>query len=440
MPEAKSLRSALPLIGLALALAAGIALRLAYPLDIEWKTDERAIFAHAQAMAAGGAWPAVGQPASMGPPHPGMSLWAFGVLAALIQARSPPDLARAVQLTNVVALLLLAAFAFMSVPKARREPWLWAAALWAVNPLAIIFERKIWNPSVLPLPMVGFIWAWWGRRHPAGAFAWGVLGAVMAQLHLGVIFLALAVALWTLIHDRAAFPWKGWLAGSLVGALPAVPWLLALTHHAAGAGAKAAAAGAGLMVRIPIASYFVRWVSQPFGFGVGFTLGRRQIADYLAGPVMGSLDTHVMAATQIVLAAACLIVLVQALRAIRLGDLGQLRSGVLGDSPETVLICAALWGYGGALTALTVIGADSNRHYMIVVGPLMALWAAMTVLVGDPTPGRRRARTLLSVICLCQAIASAGLLAYIDQTGVIAGDYGATWRVQQSGATPTHPR
>ena len=41
-----------------------------------------------------------------------------------------------------------------------------------------------------------------------------------------------------------------------------------------------------------------------------------------------------------------------------------LRTLFLGDSPETVLITAAFWGYGGLLTLITFIGAGSYRHYM----------------------------------------------------------------------------
>src|SRR5665213_2951261 len=100
------------------------------------------------------------------------------------------------------------------------------------------------------------------------------------------------------------------------------------------------------------------------------------------------------------------------------------RAIFFGDSPETVLITAALWGYGGALTLISIAGSDSPRHYMIVIAPVMALWGAMAVLYGDRTPGRRRARSLLAAICFGQAVIGAGLLTYIDQKGVIHGEYG----------------
>src|SRR5580658_4871515 len=138
----------------ALALAAGVALRLIYPLDIEWKADEQWSFFHAKAMLATGVWPPQGMPSSVGPPNPGLSLWVFTGLMALFGVRSPPDLAHAVSALNIAALVLFAAFALTQPGKGRREPWLWALALWAVNPAAVMLERKIWPPSVLPIGAV----------------------------------------------------------------------------------------------------------------------------------------------------------------------------------------------------------------------------------------------------------------------------------------------
>lgn len=175
MDQLKPLGSAMTKLGLALAIAAGIALRLAYPGDIEWKGDEVWTFVHAQSMVAGGPWPWSGMTTSLGPPNPGMSLWVFAGLFAIFGVETPPDLARAVQSLNIAPLAAFAAFAFAVVPKQRREQCLWAAALWAVNPLAVIFERKIWPPSVLPLAMIAFMAAWWFRRRVGAAFAWGLL-------------------------------------------------------------------------------------------------------------------------------------------------------------------------------------------------------------------------------------------------------------------------
>src|SRR5262245_9231966 len=123
---------------IAACLVAGIVLRLIWPEDIEYKGDERWLFEHAMALLAGAPWSWVSLPTSMGSPNPGMSLWVFAGLAYISGAQTPPELARAVQSLNVLALLALLAFAVVAVERDARERWLWAGALWAVNPLAII--------------------------------------------------------------------------------------------------------------------------------------------------------------------------------------------------------------------------------------------------------------------------------------------------------------
>ncbi|HEX3915950.1 MAG TPA: hypothetical protein VHW60_01340 [Caulobacteraceae bacterium] len=420
-------RRAAPVACAIAAVAVGAALRLGFHGVIEWKSDEQWTYVHAQAMVAQGGWPATGMPSSIGAPNPGMSLWIFACLTRLFGVRSPPDLAGAVQVLNVAALVAFAAFAFLAIPKARREPWLWALGLWAVNPVAIILERKIWPPSTLPLAMVGFLAAWWHRKHPAAAFAWGLLGALMAQVHMGVAFLALAIAAWTLALDRRAFPWLGWLAGSALGALPAIPWLLQMLGHGSGAHAHLSA---------PAASFYMRWFTQFFGYGAQYTLGKHAFADFLAWPRLGSASSWLMAAIQVALIVAAIAVLARAVRAALGPARPTPRAVLLGDSPETLLIAAACFGYGGLLTLITFFGAGSYRHYMIVITPLMALWTAMTVLWSDRGARRPWARPILVILVVLQAAMSFGLLAYIAETGVIPGEFGASWQAQQAGAAP----
>jgi hypothetical protein len=420
----------LPGLGLALAVAAGIALRFAYPTDIEWKWDEKWTFEQAQQMVVGGAWPWFGMPSSVNLPNPGLSLWVFAGLSALFHVKTPPELAQAVQSLNAAALVAFVIFVFAAIPKDRREPWLWAAAMWAVNPVAMIYERKIWPPSVLPIGSVAFIAAWYCRRFAGAAFAWGLLGALMAQIHMGVAFFALALAAWTLVHDRIAFPWKSWLAGSFVGALPALPWLFeVLSQHG----------GVSFGLTAPNFSFFSRWPAQPFGAGIEHMLGRAHMLDYLAGPRLAGHPTYLMALVYAVLIGVMVVVLVRAIRVIFTDGWPPARGVFFGASPETLLITAAFWGYGGLLTLFTLFGPGSHRQYLIVVAPIMALWAALTVMYGDRVAGRPRARALLIVLCLGQTILSAGLLSYIDRTAVIKGEFGPTWRAQQPGFVAPAP-
>jgi 4-amino-4-deoxy-L-arabinose transferase-like glycosyltransferase len=418
----------LPALGLFLAVAVGIVLRFAYPDDIEWKWDENWTFEHAQQMAAGGAWFWLGMPSSVNLPNPGLSLWVFAGLYWIFDANTPPELARAVQSLNATALVVFVVFAFAAIPKDRREPWLWAAALWAVNPVEVIYERKIWPPSVLPLASVAFIAAWYFRRFAGAAFAWGLLGALMTQVHMSAAFFALAVAAWTVVQDRTAFPWRSWLAGSVVGALPALPWLFEVLSQPGGT-----------RFSVPDFSFFPRWPWQSFGFGIEPVLGRAHTLDYLSGPPLAGHPTYLMALVYVVLASVVLVVLLQAIRLIRSEGWPPAREVFLGTRPETLLITATFWGYGGLLTLLTLFGAGSHRHYLIVVTPILALWAVLAVMYGDRTVGHSRARAMLIVLCLSQAVLSDGLLSYIHRTAIIKGDFGPTWRAQQPGFVATKP-
>ena len=417
------LRRAAPIAGVLLAIAVGAALRLVFPADIEWKADEQWSYLHAAQMLRTGAWPPTGMPSSVGAPNPGLSLWVFAGLDRLFAVRSPPDLARAVALANVAALASFAAFA---MTRKNREPWLWAAALWAVNPVAIILERKIWPPSTLPLAAVALYWAWTLRRRWPAAFLWGALGALMAQIHMGVALLALALAAWTLAADSRAFPWRAWLAGSVVGLLPAIPWLLSMAGH--GSGAR-------IHLTAPSVSFYLRWATQFFGYGAQYTLGKAGFADFLAGPRIAALATHLLGALQLALVALAIVVLVRGARTlVAKGGAPPVRTLLLGDDEETVLITAALWGYGGLLTLTTLIGAGSYRHYMIVIAPIMALWTAMATLWSDGAWKRGRARAILAALCIGQAAMSFGLLDYLHRNGGVHGEFGVSWRAQQAGS------
>jgi hypothetical protein len=329
-----------------------------------------------------------------------------------------------VQVLSVAALLGFAAFGLFAIPRERREPWLWAAALWAANPASVILERKIWTPSVLPLPTVGLLWAWRYRRHPAAAFAWGALGALMAQIHLGAAFFAAALMVWTLIADRRAFPWIGWVAGSFVGALPAIPWALEMAQHGWPHGTQPA----------PSVSFYLRWPNFLLGNGPQYALNRAGFRDFLNEPRLNGAPTHLVAVLQAALVTATAFLAVRGAGKLLRNRGGRpLRALFFGDSPETVLTAAAFWGYGGLLTLVTFAGAGSYRHYMEIIAPVMALWTALFALWTDEGARRRWARPTLVVLCAAQAALSLLLLVYIDRAGATSGDFGVSWKAQQAG-------
>jgi hypothetical protein len=404
---------------------AGAALRLSFPADIEYKLDERWLFEHARGLLDGMPWSWTGIPSSIGSPNPGMSLWVFAGLGWLGGIATPVQLARAVQLAACAALVGLLIFARVGVERGEREQWYWAVALWALHPLAIVFERKIWNPSTLPLLVVAFIATWWFRRNNPAAFLGGLVGALGAQIHLPFGVLAIAIAAWTWWRDRAGARWSAWLAGSVIGSLPAWPWLRELTMGQ----------GPALQWHFPNAAFFLRWIPQSLGFGIEYELGSVHMRDYLSGPAILGHPSYLMAFVLVAMAGVGAIILLRAVRsAMRNGWLDSTLLG--GRDAAGLLVGAALWAYGGALTAVTIIGVRSHRHYTIVIIPLMALWTARLVLQGDRTKGLQLARGLLVALCVLQGTAAAGLLAYIHRTQVIHDEYGPTWQSQQPRPTP----
>jgi hypothetical protein len=327
------------------AVAAGFVLRLSYPLDIEFKADERWTFEQVGAALTGGSWLWSGMPMSIGGLNPGASLWVFIPLGRLFGADTPPQLARGVQYMNCGALIALVLFALRSVREDDRDPWFWAAALWAVNPVAVILERKIWPPSVLPLFTVAIIAAWWGRRGSIGSFLFGLLSVLAAQIHLSVIFFAAALAIWSLADDRRSLRIMPFVGGAAFGLLPAVPWILE------GAG------GPPGTWRLPILHFWLKWFTQPFGFGSDYTLGAAQFGEFLTMPILGGTRTYVVAFLHVCLAALAIYLYWRAARRTLMLRLPSLRMVILGDDAAGLLVRSTLIGHGVLLTLLTIRGA-----------------------------------------------------------------------------------
>ena len=109
-------------------------------------------------------------------------------------------------------------------------------ALQAVSPFAIRMSRKLWPPSLLtPLLLV----LWISHRHRQdrwGAFAWGLVGALIGQVHLSGWFVAAGLVVGTAVAEfRGSLPrsrnWHFWLLGSALGLIGAIPWARVFSRH-----------------------------------------------------------------------------------------------------------------------------------------------------------------------------------------------------------------
>ncbi|HWG45406.1 MAG TPA: hypothetical protein VN688_21765 [Gemmataceae bacterium] len=414
-----------PVLGLILALIAGAGLRLVWPQDIEYKADEAWTFEHSR----DGDLPWLGMPSSVDIPNPGMSLWVFVGLQRLSGAEDPPALARAVQCINIAALVLLAVFAFRHVPREEREPWLWAVALVAVNPLAVLFHRKIWPPCVLPLLTLLMLYGWWYRRRRVPAFLWGLVGVCLGQIHMAGFFFAGGFVLWALLFDRPwrqRVAWSSWLLGSVLGALPMLPWMFHLLMQPSGRSLNPHR-----WVHACELKFWIRWLTEAFGLGIDYTFGP-YFRDFQSYPLLGGHPTYLVLLLHGLLVGIGLFLLVRAV--VSLGrERGRWRERWIGRaSPSAFTQNAALWGFG---LLLTLSSFSIHRHYMIVLFPLEFLWVARLALASGDAPARslRLGRVLLVCLWFGQFLLSANMLSYIHTRQNLSGtEYGTPYSAQHA--------
>jgi hypothetical protein len=383
-----------------LLLVAGSVLRLAWPLDMEWKFDEKWMFAKAERIAHGSeGLPWVGMPSGVGLQNPGLSIWPFAALARV--THDPVHMAQGVQLLNVLVLWGFAFWVRSTWPREDRELGLWGVGLFAVSPLPVLFARKIWAQDLLPVFVLPWLWAHSRRERPLAAFAWGVTGALLGQLHMSGFFAAAALLAVSLASDRKRFPWRPWLLGSALGALLLIPWIAYLLTPAA----KHAATS-----RVLSLAFFSEALRNAWGLGLGYPLGRAY-KRFLAGPELFGVATHLGALARYGLLA-----------------LLALSAVLLVRERKALTVSTWLRGYfwsialGGLL--LTAAGVQVYAHYLIVWSPLLHVTAVWLVF---------RRRALLIALCGAQLLLTASFLLFIHREGGVAqADYGVAYRAQSA--------
>lgn len=412
-------------VALCAAIVAGAALRTVWVEDMEYKLDEAWTFGQTQHAGIDQPIPTLGMPTSYDLRHPGGTVWVFLVIGKLFGVTTPTELARACQVVNALAILLVVGFACRCVPEQNREPWLWAAALASVNPLAVVFHRKIWPPSIAPLFTTIALIAWWHRDRRAGAFFWGLCGVLVGQIHPAGLFLALGFAGWTFLFDRKGVRWWYWFAGCALATLTLLPWL----WYALGAVGQNPISQR-RWSNLATFRFWINWMTEANGISLRYTLGQ-DFWDFLRQPVIGGVPTYSLGVVHVLMAGTGLaIVGLWVRQGWRMGwrAAGSEVAGLA--SPTGFAVAAGLWGFGLAFT-LTCLPV--HRHYMNLTFPLMYLWLAQLALANrEKFAGRlTRGRALLAAACLLQFAVSVGFLAYVHANPrPIRGDYGTPYRAQ----------
>jgi hypothetical protein len=428
-------RLRLATMGVCLALVAGVALRTVWVADMEYKGDEAWTFERTQHAGIDEPIPTLGMPTSYELRHPGGTVWVFIAIAKVFGVSTPTDLGRACMIVNSLAVLLVVGFAYRCVRAEEREPWLWAGALAAVNPLAVVFHRKIWPPSIAPLFVALALVAWWHRARRAGAFFWGLCSVLVGQIHPAGLFLALGFAGWTFLIDRKSVRWRYWVAGCAVATLTLVPWLL-YALDVTGQNPISQRRWSNLATL----RYWINWVTEANGISLRYTLGA-DFWEFLRHPLVGGVPTYGLAAVHVLMVGTGLAILALGIhRAWRLGWREALAECSGRTSQTGLAVAAGLWGFG---LALTLTRLPIHRHYMNLTYPLMYLWLAWVALpparaaACGVAPALARGRALLLATCLLQFAVSAGFLAYVHATPrPIRGDYGMPYSARVASGWP----
>lgn len=413
-------------LALAIVILLGAALRLVWVSDMEYKFDESWMYERFRYVGSKEPFPWVGMPSSVGLRNPGLSVWVFLALGHLTRAQDPTDLARAVQVLNIIAILLVVFFAVRLVAEGQREPWLWAAALVCVSPPAIIFQRKIWAQSVLPFFAMPTVVAWWNRDTRLGALAWGLLGTCLGQIHMAGFFFAAGLALWCLLFDRQNVRWGSWLLGSAVGALPMVPWFVYLVPRVSwSTGAAPARGWLG-------AKFWLLWMTESLGLeDIRYILGAH-FSDFLGYPLVGQTPTYLvtLALATAIVATGLILLKGGVVLWERRGTWAILLTGR--GSHTTLAVNAATIAFG---LLLTLAPLRIYRYYLLAAFPVSFVWLALVALARTdsrlfvPTFGR----IAMAVLSLASLVTSATFLLYIHvHGGAPQGDYGRSYAVQRA--------
>lgn len=373
-------------------------LRLIWPLDFEWKLDEKWMFAKAIRIADGrNHWPWVGMPSGAGAQNPGASVWPFAALAHV--TNDPAVMTFCIMVLNVIALWAMALWVQKTWREGDQPLGLWGVGLFAVSPLPVLFSRKIWAQDMLPILLVPLLWGHTRRKQFMGAFAWGAVGAVLGQVHMSGFFAAAALLLATLILDRKSAHWIGWFVGSCLASLPLIPWLMFLMSPA----------GNHVVSKHTLS---LRFFGDAFlnasGLGLRYSL-KRHFESFLRGPEIFGVETYLTGVAHAALIAVAVVCAVLAIRNRKSLDL-----------PHDMRIHALAIASCGV--TLHVVGLKVYPHYLIVFSPLLHILAVWLL-------SQRRA--LLWSACGLHLFVTATFLWFIHvHDGAPKGDYGVTYRAQ----------
>jgi hypothetical protein len=417
-----------------LSFIAGLFLRTVYVQDMEYKEDETYNYTQSQSIGTTAPWPAYGIASGVYIVNPGMSVWVFTGLAKISGAKTPTELAHALQVFSVLGICLLLPFAlyFVTDPKDRLA-WLWAFSLAMVNPLSILYQRKLWPEPFLPFFSMLVLMGWYKRDKILGAFTWGLIGAIVGQIHMSGFFLAGALFLWTATFrpKNKKTHWLAWFTGSVVGAIPLIPWVKFVLEHRTSTPINP---GWGEAVQL---KYWVYWISDAFGIHLGNTLGIyrgdtqwEQLSDFIRYPLIDGHATYLTGLAHIAVIGCIVWMTLQLAKWIsdevflcrNQAGLAQVGKDLIGRSSDTQFARNSAFIGSGILMTLTNV--NIRRYYMMITFPFEQYWLSGFAL------RRPNGKVVLAILWFAQLLISANFVGYIHvNQGSSQGDYGDAYHV-----------
>ncbi len=399
------------------AMLVGFSLRLIWLEDMKWTYDEIWMYEKVLAIVQGKEpLPWLGMRSSAVFLNPGFSVWSFVPLGLV--APTPIGMTMGVALLNIFAIAGFLLFAWFRLVAEEQRIWLWGLAIISVNPLAIFFSRSIWSQNLL-LPFTLPIFITHRLRYRLlGAFSWGLVGALVGQLHMSGFFFQFALVLWTLWCDRRqlkqqAKTWMTFLVGSVVGLLPMIPWVQYLMSElSSGAGVSD-----GSKTFFP--EFYLQWVMSSLGINLEYEMGPVFWSRFVPEPLVGGLPSYGVALAHGVLVL-CFVYI--GLRYLFSKRFRRFIHGEKGEFDNTNFY----WRVGalgmGPLFSLMFLRAPI--YYLNSLFPFIHIWVAYLY--------RHRPRFLVATV-LAQLFISINLLTFIHTSNGIpdAPRYGDSFLMQE---------
>ncbi len=399
-----------------LVIFIGCVLRLIWVEDMEYKFDEFWMYKHAMLAPQEGIWQTVGMKSGAGIINPGLSVWVFSIIGFFVE--TPLGMARGVQLLNIFAILGFIFFIKKSLKGEEQSQWFWAIALLAANPLYILFSRKIWAQDVLPIFCLLFIVGHFYREKRWGAFLWGIVGAMLGQIHMSGFFFAFGIFLLSTLFDfkkKIKWYWQYWFVGSAIGSIGLLPWIYQMLSNPNASSTS--------WENIYKFDFFLYSFIDPLGLNMMYSL-RDDFWEFIKMPFVGGVPTYLVAVGHLVLIGVALKLLQHIFFTVKkiygLREEGELMNRLLFKSNSTEFYLLSTFFSLGILMGFS--GVKIRPHYLIIAYPFIFLYIVKLLFSH---------KKILTVLIAVQLMISICFFTFIHQNGGAEnGDYGKAYHLQ----------